>query len=93
MSIIMQAVIVIIAMIAVGLLMGYIAGLIWKDKRPIGVQGDYIAAVISTVSMGLIDWFVIPAMGFGSTIQLLGVIFEPPAMALIVLWIIRKAKD
>ncbi len=93
MSIFMQIVIVIIAMIAVGLLMGYIAGLIWKDNRPIGVQGDYIAAIISTVVMGLIDWFVIPAMGFGSTLQLLGVIFEPPAMALIVLWIIRKAKE
>ena len=27
-----------------GLLMGWIGGLIWKDNRPIGVGGDYIAA-------------------------------------------------
>ncbi len=93
MSIFMQVLIVIVAMLVVGLLMGYIAGLIWKDKRPIGVKGDYIAAVISTVSVGLLDWFVIPAMGFGSTMQLLGVIFEPAATALIVLWIISKAKE
>lgn len=73
--------------------MGYIAGLIWKDNKPFGVKGDYIAAITSTVVMGLIDWFVIPAMGFGSTLQLLGVIFEPPAMALITLWVIRKAKE
>ena len=80
------------AMILVGLLMGFVAGLIWKDNRPIGVQGDYIAAVISAVVMGLIDWYVIPAMGFSSTLQLLGVIFEPPFAALLVLWMIRKAK-
>ncbi len=80
------------AMILVGLLMGFVAGLIWKDNRPIGVQGDYIAAVISAVVMGLIDWYVIPAMGFSSTLQLLGVILEPPFAALLVLWMIRKAK-
>ena len=93
MSIIMQAIIIISAMIAVGILMGYIAGLIWKDNRPIGVQGDYIAAIISAVVMGLIDWFLIPAMGFGDAIRLVGVVLEPPATALIVLWIIRKAKQ
>jgi uncharacterized membrane protein YeaQ/YmgE (transglycosylase-associated protein family) len=93
MSILMQALIVISAMIAVGSLIGYLAGFIWKDNRPIGVQGDYIAAIISAVIMGLIDWFLIPAMGFGDAIRLLGVIFEPPATALIVLWVIRKARE
>ena len=93
MSFILEIIILIIAMVGVGLLMGYLAGLIWKDNRPIGVRGDYIAAIISAVIMGIIDWTVIPAMGFSRTIQWLGVIFEPPAMALIVLWIIRKAKE
>ena len=89
----MTILIVILAMIAVGLLMGYVAGLIWKDNRPIGVQGDYIAAVISTVVMGLIDWVVIPAMGFSDTMRNVGVIFEPALTALFVLWVIRKAKS
>ncbi len=89
----MQVLILIAAMIAVGLLMGYIAGLIWKDNRPIGIRGDYIAAIISAVAVGLLDWFIIPAMGFGSTLQLIGVIFEPALSALIVLWIIRKSKE
>jgi len=93
MSILIQGIIVIGAMIAVGFLMGYLAGLIWKDNRPIGVRGDYIAAIISAIIMGLIDWFLIPAMGFGDAIRFLGIIFEPPATALIVLWIIRKAKE
>jgi uncharacterized membrane protein YeaQ/YmgE (transglycosylase-associated protein family) len=94
MSILFQAVIVIIAMIGVGLLMGYIAGLIWKDNKPFGVKGDYIAAIISAVVMGLMDWFLIPAMGFKSPlIRYIGIIFEPAATALIVLWIIRKSKE
>ncbi len=89
----MSILIIIFAMIAVGLLMGYIAGLIWKDNRPIGVQGDYIAAVISTVVMGLIDWLVIPAMGFSDAMRNIGVVFEPALTALFVLWLIRKAKS
>ena len=93
MSTLMQAIIVISSMIAVGFLMGYIAGLIWKDNRPIGVRGDYIVAILSAVVMGLIDWFLIPAMGFGNAIRLLGVILEPPATALIVLWLISKARE
>jgi uncharacterized membrane protein YeaQ/YmgE (transglycosylase-associated protein family) len=81
------------AMVLVGLLVGYIAGFIWKDNRPIGVQGDYLAAVITTVVVGLMDWFVIPALGFSDFIRNLGVIFEPALGALLVLWIIRKAKQ
>ena len=89
----MSILIVIVTMVLVGLLMGYIAGLIWKDNRPIGVQGDYIAAVLSTVIVGLMDWFVIPAMGFSDTLKFIGIIFEPALSALLVLWIIRKAKQ
>jgi uncharacterized membrane protein YeaQ/YmgE (transglycosylase-associated protein family) len=93
MSIFMEAVIVIAAMVAVGFLIGYAAGLIWKDNRPIGITGDYVAAIIAAVVMGLMDWFLIPAMGFSNTIRLLGIVFEPAATALIVLWVIRKAKE
>jgi len=89
----MDILILTVSMILVGLLVGYLAGYIWKDNRPIGVQGDYIAAVISAVVMGFIDWYVIPAMGFSPTMRLLGVILEPPLTALFVLWIIRKARQ
>jgi uncharacterized membrane protein YeaQ/YmgE (transglycosylase-associated protein family) len=88
----MQMVILIVAMIVVGLLMGWVAGFIWKNKRPIGVQGDYMAAVITAIVVGLIDWFVIPAMGFSDNLRNLGVALEPAIGALLVLWIIRAAK-
>lgn len=88
----MNVLILIVAMIVVGLLMGWVAGFIWKGNRPIGVQGDYIAAVIAAIVVGLIDWFVIPAMGFSDSLRNLGVALEPAISALIVLWIIRAAK-
>ena len=88
----MQIVILIVAMIVVGLIMGWLAGPIWKNKRPIGVRGDYIAAVITAVVVGLIDWYVIPAMGFSISLRNLGVALEPAISALIVLWVIRAAK-
>lgn len=88
-----QIVILIAAMTGVGLIIGALAGLIWKDNRPIGVSGDYIASILSAIIMGLVDWYLIPAMGFSATIRWLGVILEPPAAALIVLWLIRKAKE
>ena len=89
----MEIIILLAAMVVVGLIIGALAGPIWKDNRPIGVQGDYIASVISTVLTGLLDWYVIPAMGFSDTLKYVGVALEPPLAALIVLWIIRKAKS
>lgn len=88
----MDLIILVVAMVAVGLLMGWIAGFIWKGNRPIGVRGDYIAAVITAVVVGLIDWFVIPAMGFSENLRNIGVAIEPALGALLVLWLIRVAK-
>lgn len=86
-------IIIIIAMIIVGLIIGALAGLIWKDNHPIGIQGDYLASVITAVVVGLMDWYVIPALGFSDLMRNIGVIFEPALSALLVLWIIRKAKQ
>lgn len=88
----MNILILVIAMVLVGLLIGWMAGLIWKDKRPIGVQGDYATAVIVAVVVGLMDWFVIPAMGFSTGLRNVGVALEPALGALFVLWLIRLAK-
>jgi uncharacterized membrane protein YeaQ/YmgE (transglycosylase-associated protein family) len=89
----MDILILVVAMVVVGLIMGWVAGLIWKDNRPIGVRGDYIWSVVAAVAVGLMDWFVIPAMGFSDTLKYFGVALEPALGALIVLWIIRKAKS
>lgn len=88
----MQIIILLVAMIIVGLIIGWLAGPIWKNKRPIGVQGDYIAAIITAIVIGLLDWYVIPSMGFSTNLRNLGVALEPALGALAVLWIIRAAK-
>jgi uncharacterized membrane protein YeaQ/YmgE (transglycosylase-associated protein family) len=88
----MQIIILVAIMFVVGLIIGWLAGPIWKNRRPIGVAGDYIAAVITAIAVGLLDWFVIPAMGFSDSIKYLGVALEPAIGALLVLWVIRAAK-
>ena len=89
----MEIILVIVGMVIVGLIMGAVAGLIWKDNRPYGVAGDYIASVITTVIVGLFDWYLIPLLGFSDTIKIIGIIFEPALSALLVLWIMRKSKQ
>jgi uncharacterized membrane protein YeaQ/YmgE (transglycosylase-associated protein family) len=88
----MDILFLIVAMVVVGAIMGFVAGLIWKDDRPIGLAGDYIVAIIAAVIMGLIDWFVIPALGFSDMMKWIGVLTEPALTSLLVLWLIRVAK-
>jgi len=88
----MQIIILIAAMLAVGSIVGWLAGPIWKNRRPIGTRGDYMVAIITAVAVGLLDWYVIPAMGFSDNLRNLSVAIEPAAGALLVLWIIRAAK-
>lgn len=89
----MTVVILVVVMIVVGLVVGAIAGLIWREERPLGVPGDYVVAVIATIATGLLDWYVIPAMGFSDIWKWLGVALEPPLVALIVLWLIARARQ
>ena len=89
----MEIVYLVLAMIVVGLLMGWVAGFIWKDRDPSVVRRDYIVAVVSAVATGLLDWFVVPAMGFSEGLRNIATAIEPAGMALIVLWLFRKAKS
>jgi uncharacterized membrane protein YeaQ/YmgE (transglycosylase-associated protein family) len=89
----MNILLVLVFTVIVGVIVGAVAGPIWKGDRPIGVAGDYVAAVVAAVATGLLDYYVIPAMGFSQTMVYLGIAIEPALMALIVLWLVRKAKQ
>jgi uncharacterized membrane protein YeaQ/YmgE (transglycosylase-associated protein family) len=89
----MELIIIVLAMAVVGLIMAYIAGFIWKDERPVGVPGDYIVGVVTAIVVGLLDWYLIPAMGFSEIWKYAGVALEPALSVLLVLWIIMKAKS
>lgn len=88
----MELVYLISALIVAGALVGWLAGPIWKNRRPYGLTADYAAAIATTVIVGLIDYFVIPAMDFSDTIKWIGVAIEPVLGAFFVLWIMRKAR-
>jgi hypothetical protein len=85
----LQILIIIGIMIIAGIIIGTIAGLIWKDNRPLGVKGDYAIAVLSSIVFGIAEWFLIPALGFNQTMKLLGTFVEAPIISLGILWLIR----
>lgn len=87
----MDVLIVIGAMVAVGVVIGAIAGPIWKGVRPRGVRTDFLAAILTAVVIGLIDWYVVPAMGFSDTLKYAALATEPALAALLVLWLLRRA--
>ena len=88
----MEIVVLVGAMVIVGLIIGWLAGFIWKGRNPDDARRDYIAAIITAVVFGLVDWYVVPAMGFSDSLRNIAVATEPAGIALLVLWIIRRAK-
>lgn len=89
----MDILILVGAMIVVGLVIGALAGVIWKGERPYGVRGDYVIAVVTAVAVGLLDWFIIPALDLDEIWRFIAVATEPALGALVVLWLIRRAKS
>jgi len=73
----MEILYIVLAMTLVGLIAGYVAGLIWKDDR----KGDYPVAII-----------VVPMMGFSDTLKWISISTEPFLVALGILWLIRYSK-
>lgn len=84
----MEYVYLVVAMIVVGTIVGLLAkNVIWKDDR----ENDIMIAIIAAVITGLLDWVIIQALNMSTTMLYLGVIFEPPLVALGVLWLVRYA--
>jgi hypothetical protein len=48
----MEVVILIAAMVAVGLGVGWAVGLIWKGERLMSVRNEYVVAVILAIAIG-----------------------------------------
>jgi hypothetical protein len=89
----MEILILVAAMVVVGLIMTYVSKLIWKDELPVGMPNAYIVGIVTTIIVGLLDWFVIPAMGFSDTLKYLGIASEPALSVPLVFWIIKKARS
>jgi len=87
----MEILVLLIGMAIMGLLMGWVAGRIWPDDL-IDTRTLYIISIGTTIVVGLMDWYVIPALGFSDTLKWFGVFLEPPLAALAVVWIVRRSR-
>jgi uncharacterized membrane protein YeaQ/YmgE (transglycosylase-associated protein family) len=81
-------VIYLIVWILIGLLVGASASLV-GSAPPYGVGVDLGAAVLTMIAVGLLDYFILPLMGYKGTIRFVAMIAEPLIGAVIVLWLLR----
>ncbi len=81
-------------LVVLALIIGYYASSIFKGARPYGLNGDLIAAVITVVVVGLMDWYIIPMVlpGMSRLLVFISSIIEPVVSAFIVLWVMRYLK-
>jgi len=89
----MEIILLIVAMVVVGLIMTYVSKLIWKDELPVAMPNAYLVGIVTTIIVGLLDWVVIPAMGFSDALKYVGVALEPALSVPLVFWIIKKARS
>ncbi len=78
--------------IVIGLLIGVLAGPIWKGVRPLGEVWDYVISIACAVVTGLLDWFVLPLIGIEGAIRFVAAILEPALVSIFALWLVRKLK-
>jgi uncharacterized membrane protein YeaQ/YmgE (transglycosylase-associated protein family) len=75
-----------------GLLVGILAGSIWKGVRPWGEIGDYGLSVVVAILVGLADWYLLPVFKLSRPMIFAAAVTEPFLAALLALWILRKVK-
>ncbi|HEY85784.1 MAG TPA: hypothetical protein G4N96_11820 [Chloroflexi bacterium] len=81
-------------LVVLALIIGYYASSIFKGARPHGLNGDLIAAVITVIVVGLMDWYIIPMIlpGMSPLLVFISSLIEPVVSAFIVLWVMRYLK-
>ncbi len=84
-------VIYLIVWILAGLLVGALAGLI-ASAPTYGVVVDLAAAVLTMIAVGLLDYTILPLMGYEGTIRFIAMVGEPLIGAVVVLWLLRFIK-
>ncbi len=84
--------IMVVVWVVLGLLCGWLAGMLWKSARPFGMEGDLIAGFLTVVIVGLADWFLLPAIGIHGISVLIIAILEPVIGAFLVFWLMRIYK-
>lgn len=77
--------------ILVGLLVGALASLV-GGAPPYGLGADLAAAVGAMIGVGLLDYSLLPLLGYTGPIRLVAMVGEPLITAILVLWLLRVIK-
>jgi uncharacterized membrane protein YeaQ/YmgE (transglycosylase-associated protein family) len=86
-------IVLLIAWLIIGGLVGAFAGKVAKSEPPFGLTVDLIASIVTEVSIGATAWFICPLLSIDGIPRLLiSTIGDPLLAALIVLWILRRVK-
>ncbi len=82
-----------IVLLLIGVLTGWGIPLAAKSSRPYGLLGDVLVSASTLVILGLVEWiFILPAFGFTGWLAIVAAIGDPWGLALILLWLMRRAK-
>ena len=87
-------IVLLMILVVIALLIGYYADRIFKGARPYGLNGDLIAALLTAVGVGLLDWYIVPMVMPGLTrlMVFLSSLAEPTISVFVVLWLMRYFK-
>lgn len=85
----MTIVILVAIWIVIGLLIGAAADPIWKGYRPFGATMDYVIAIVTTILVGLADWYILPLINIEGALRFVAALLEPPLGAILALWVMR----
>ena len=89
----MAWIVLFIAWIIGGALIGWGVPKLFKSEPPYGVGVDILASILAAIALGVPEWlWIMPALGFSGIINLVAAIGDPLGLSLIILWILRRAK-
>ena len=85
-------VIYMVVWVLLGLLVGALAGLVGSGEPPYGLAVDIGASVLTMIGIGMLDYAILPLMGYEGTLRFIAMVAEPLITVAIVLWLLRTIK-
>jgi uncharacterized membrane protein YeaQ/YmgE (transglycosylase-associated protein family) len=85
-------VIYLVIWVLLGLLVGALTGIVTKGEPPYGLAVDIAVSVLTMTGVGLLDYAILPLMGYHGTLRFIAAIVEPLIGAVLVLWLLRVLK-
>lgn len=79
--------------VVIGVLIAALAPSFLKGDRPYGDTTDYVVSIVTTIIVGLGDWYLLPIINIEGALRFAAALIEPPLAAVIILWLMRYIKQ